>query len=432
MKRPVSILFAAVLLAQLTFSAFAAQPDRYIVRLVPAAMLQGTGDDLRPLCAAADLYLAEDAQTLGALDEAGLLLAAEPDQPVMLDDLPEESTGESWHLAALHMDYAVEHEITGAGVRVGLVDSGVMADHPYFADKDLLEGANYCSGGDPDDISDSYGHGTFAAGLILDVAPEAELVPLKCFEGKVGTLADVIAAVSGGVDDFGCDVINLSLGLTMQSDLLSAAVGYAYEHGVTLMAAVGNNSKHSTSGPDRLYYPAAYDEVIGVGSVDEALGVSTFSSRNESVLIAAPGTSITAPALTGGVRTDSGTSFSSPLAAGAAALVLSQTDMTPEALAGLLAATSLDLGEPGYDTTYGYGLLDVSLLTAAAAGDGDTLRALLTDRHGAGIGFFEAYYNEEGAMLPSDEGAGARKLFTFTESYQPVCLPIPLPIAPTD
>jgi len=140
----------------------------------------------------------------------------------------------------------------------------------------------------------------------------------------------------------------------------------------------------------------------------------------------------TAPALTGGVRTDSGTSFSSPLAAGAAALVLSQTDMTPEALAGLLAATSLDLGEPGYDTTYGYGLLDVSLLTAAAAGDGDALRALLTDRHGAGIGFFEAYYNEEGAMLPSDEGAGARKLFTFTESYQPVCLPIPLPIAPTD
>lgn len=432
MKRPVSILFAAVLLAQLTFSAFAAQPDRYIVRLVPAVMLQGTGEDLRPLCAAADLYLAEDAQTLEALDEAGLLLAAEPDQPVMLDDLPEESAGESWHLAALHMDYAVEHGITGAGVRVGLVDSGVMADHPYFADKNLLDGANYCSGGDPDDISDSYGHGTFAAGLILDVAPEAELVPLKCFEGKVGTLADVIAAVSGGVDDFGCDVINLSLGLTMQSDLLSAAVGYAYEHGVTLMAAVGNNSKHSTSGPDRLYYPAAYDEVIGVGSVDEALGVSTFSSRNESVLIAAPGTSITAPALTGGVRTDSGTSFSSPLAAGAAALVLSQTDMAPEALADLLAATSLDLGEPGYDTTYGYGLLDVSLLTAAAAGDRDALRALLTDRHGAGIGFFEAYYNEEGAMLPSDEGAGARKLFTFTESYQPVCLPIPLPIAPTD
>ena len=242
----------------------------------------------------------------------------------------------------------------------------------------------------------------------------------------------IAVAVSGGVDDFDCDVINLSLGLTMQSDLLSAAVGYAYEHGVTLMAAVGNNSKHSTSGPDRLYYPAAYDEVIGVGSVDEALGVSTFSSRNESVLIAAPGTNITAPALTGGVRTDSGTSFSSPLAAGAAALVLSQTDMTPDALADLLAATSLDLGEPGYDTTYGYGLLDVSLLTAAAAGDRDALRALLTDRHGAGIGFFEAYYNEEGAMLPSDEGAGARKLFTFTESYQPVCLPIPLPIAPTD
>ena len=388
-------LLAALFCLLFTTPARAVEGSGYIFRLTESVELLSGNESLPEgvdaVYAPEGLFRTDDEALLRELEEAGLLEYAEPDWVVTLLDVPDDpgyTSGKQWELPALHMEYAWEHGITGAGedgtpVRIGVVDSGVFAAHEDLTGANILGGTNYCvseDSGERSNLSDSVGHGTFITGIlaaatgngtgVAGLAPQAEIVQLKCFTAKNGRLSDVLAAIYGGVDGYGCRVLSMSFGIK-QSGLeqnlpenpraLEEAVAYAEAKGVILVAAVGNVSGGST-GNDPVLYPAGYDTVVGVGSVDREKEHSPFSYQNKSVFITAPGQGLygLGTASETAYITGQGTSYAAPMAAAAAALALSvKPDMTPEEFRCLLRGTSEDLGEPGWDTAYGYGFLDI-------------------------------------------------------------------------
>src|SRR5690606_32173213 len=154
-------------------------------------------------------------------------------------------------------------------VRVAVIDSGICANHPDLAGR-VLAGHDFV---DEDAVpEDTFGHGCAVSGVIAanidngegvaGVAPNAQIMPLRVLDGQgVGTYSDVAAAIVYAADG-GADVINLSLGGPNASNLLADAVRYAAQRDVLVIAAAGN------TGREGVLYPAAYEGVIAVGSID--------------------------------------------------------------------------------------------------------------------------------------------------------------------
>ena len=341
----------AVLLALAPNGAVSASQTDYIVKY-RASCAWMTPED-----APFDVVGEEEMLRLRAL---GMLEWYEPDgEAVLMDDWFDAE--EQWNLGMIGAQTAFELGCLGRGVRVGILDSGVNP-HPDLGDR-LLEGHNYMEdAADPDDTADAYGHGTRVAGLVaaagetgfVGAAPAAEIVPLKVTDGKSVKISAVCRAIYGGVDDYGCRVLNLSLGVMTDYESLKEAVNYAEDHGVVVVSAAGNG------GSTALYYPAAYDCVIGVGAVDRNGVLYERSNRNESVWITAPGVGVRATGSQGGYTSSTGTSFAVPqVSAAAAVLMAADPALLPAELRTLLAQTASDLGPEGYDTAFGYGNLDL-------------------------------------------------------------------------
>lgn len=307
-----------------------------------------------------------DFAVVGASELAALLVADESllyeenREVRLLGDYSDTYYALKWDLNLIGAEIAWDAGYMGNGVKIAVIDTGVQTSHPDLREN-LLPGACYVD--TTGDITDTNGHGTFVAGMIaaglngigsVGAAPQAKIVPLKCFNEKTGKLSDLIAALRDAVDAFDCKIINLSLGLPEGSELLRQAVNYAIDAGCIVVAAVGND------GTNTLYYPAAYDGVIGVGSVNSAKVVSSFSQQNKSVMLVAPGENVVSTYCNGGYASWSGTSFAAPLVSAAAAVLLG-IDNTLEsfAMAELLTKYAEDLGDIGYDTAYGYGLLNL-------------------------------------------------------------------------
>lgn len=194
-------------------------------------------------------------------------------------------------------------------VIIGIIDTGIStraisADH-------ILEGKNYLN--PEDSTEDTYGHGTAVASVILKHFPEGQLVPLISNvydKGKINQVDnDVLAQmIKDAVDVYHCQIINLSLGLILDKPEVRAAVEYAEEKGILLVASVGND--YDTDGEFR-YFPAAYETVLAVGSVNqEGSAISEFSQRGDWVNVYAPGEEIEIATLSGASRESQGTSFS--------------------------------------------------------------------------------------------------------------------------
>ena len=379
----------------------AADYDGYILRLrSDTALLSdegGTPEGMEEIYAPENLYKTDDEALVRELEDAGLLLYAEPDYLVTLDEMPDDpycADGTQWSMSVLDMDEVWAEKVTGAGVRIGVIDSGIYAEHEEFAGTAVLEGFNYCAERESEaqyDVSDDVGHGTFVSGLIAaatnngagiaGIAPGAELVPLKCFTKTTGPVSAVVAGIYGAVDDYECQILNMSWGMSTDSQTLREAIQYAAGEGVIMVAAVGNLSSAST-GSDPLRYPAAYDEVIGVGAVDAGKAIASFSHQNESVFVTAPGKSVIGLSTSGPsvYRTASGTSYAVPAVTAASALALSlRPDMTQAELSELIQETAEDLGEAGYDTVYGYGLLRIGALLKLLRERAEELTYRITD-----------------------------------------------------
>jgi subtilisin family serine protease len=180
----------------------------------------------------------------------------------------------------------------------------------------------------------AFGHGTMTTGLVHLVAPRARILPLKAFTSAgTGYLSNIVAALYYAVQNQ-ANVVNMSFDVSTPSAALSQAVSYANQNGVVLVAAAGNEN---TSAP---VYPAALNgNVMGIASTTNWDARSSFSNYgNSDVWIAAPGEYIISTFPGGTYASASGTSFSSPLVAGTAALLLSaQASLNQAAAASALS-----------------------------------------------------------------------------------------------
>src|SRR5271163_4854086 len=163
-----------------------------------------------------------------------------------------------------------------------------------------------------------FGHGTMTTGLVHLAAPTAKILPLKAFSANgTGYVSNIIAALYYAVQN-NANIVNMSFDTPTTSPAFSAAISYANQQGLILVAAAGNGS---TSSP---VYPAALNtSVMGIASTTDYDTRSTFSNFGDTdVWIAAPGEYVISTYPGGTYASASGTSFSSPLVAGSANLLL--------------------------------------------------------------------------------------------------------------
>lgn len=246
-------------------------------------------------------------------------------------------------------------------VTLGLIDTKVDLSHPALRDQDVRvlksrEGP-----------SSSAAHGTSVAALLVGkasngtagVVPGATLLATDAFASDAnGDFTDAFA-LSAALDtlvEAGAQVINLSLA-GPSNEVLRDAVERAVAKGVIVVASVGN-----TSGADRAY-PAAYPNVISVTAVDTHNDVYRYANRGPFVDFAAPGVALSIPG--GDLVPVSGTSFATPFVTAAAAVLRSTNRYEDTSLDELLKEAAIDLGEPGRDEVFGWGMIDLASVCAA-------------------------------------------------------------------
>jgi hypothetical protein len=155
--------------------------------------------------------------------------------------------------------------------------------------------------------------------------------------------------------DAGAKIINVSLGGYSTGSVLDAAINYATQNGVLIVAAAGNDQAAQLS------WPAADPRVMSVGAIDKVEQQVSFSNSGPQLQLTAPGYGVQTAWLNGQRVYIDGTSASAPIVAGAVAAVMSQNPgLTPQQAADLLARTANDGGQPGSDPAFGRGILNLA------------------------------------------------------------------------
>jgi subtilisin family serine protease len=193
-----------------------------------------------------------------------------------------------------------------------------------------------------------FGHGTMVAGEVHLVAPGAQIMPLKAFQSDgTANLSDILRAIYYAADH-GAHVINMSFNLLNPSSELQNAIGYAENRGAIPVASTGN------TGTAYVAQPAALPKVIGVASTSNADLRSTFSSYGTGTFVAAPGEQVITLYPGNNYAVASGTSFSSPMVAGTAALTVQVNPLSEYSNASKAISQAQKLTKD-----LGYGRLDV-------------------------------------------------------------------------
>jgi subtilisin family serine protease len=216
-----------------------------------------------------------------------------------------------------------------------------------------------------------FGHGTMTAGIVHLVAPTAKIMPLKAFRANGSSnLSDIIRAIYYAADH-GANVISMSFSMSQSSPGLQAAIQYALSKNVATVASSGND------GLKTLVYPASYGGVQGVGSSTNTDLRSTFSNYGSGVVtFAAPGEGVITTYPGGNYAAGWGTSFSTPMFAGAAALVLqARPTSKPGDITNALSKTK-------QISDMGYGRIDLyqSLMNVISSGTTTTSTSGTTGR----------------------------------------------------
>ncbi|MFT4416965.1 S8 family serine peptidase [Fredinandcohnia humi] len=247
-------------------------------------------------------------------------------------------------------------------VKVAVLDQGVNLLHPDLNDNII----DYYNVTNPGYKPRYEKHGTHVAGIIgaennsiggVGVNPYAQLLAVDVFNGGAAPDYQVAEGVQYAVEK-GAKVINLSLGSPYESPILKEAIQNALAANVIIVAAAGNEAIDTYS------YPASFEGVISVGASDSENALASFSNFGPSVDLVAPGVDVysTSHDYKGSKPTYevmSGTSMASPVVAGVASLLLSKNpNLTPYEVEYIVLHTAKDLGEKGYDTKYGYGLVN--------------------------------------------------------------------------
>jgi subtilase-type serine protease len=291
---------------------------------------------------------------------------------------------ENWGLGAINAAGAYENGNSGSGVTIGIVDTGIAVTHSEFKDKYSF-GYDYVD--DTSVASDPHGHGTHVAGIAAaardgigmhGVAYNASLANGRGLnaagDGTFASLGNSINYLAQG----GARVVNNSWGSSSAITTTSKSywtvlyssyvnkISAALENDSLLVFAAGNDARSEVSSTSGLPYlfPEWEAKWITVASSNNSNGLSWFSNQcgvASSFCVTAPGSSIKSARISGGYITESGTSMAAPMVSGVAALVMEAFPyLTAEQVKNILLTTATDLGDPGVDTVYGWGLIDAT------------------------------------------------------------------------
>lgn len=321
---------------------------------------------------------------------------ARPDYRTRLADVPNDPYFQDYQYAlrnrggVLNIGPGIQFQLTaGADIKavdawtvakgdaqtiIAIVDTGVDMTHPDLVDKIVSAGHDFAN--DDDDATDDVWHGTHVAGTAAaetnnsvgtaGVAWNCRILPVKVTDANGdGYYSWIIDGITWAADH-GADVINISLGGSVDDPLLKQACQDAHDKGIIIVAAAGND------GTLGVMYPAAYDDcVLAVAASDYNDKIASFSSYGPEVDVAAPGVWIFGPAPQWFVGPGnvpyifaSGTSMAAPHVAGLAALLKSaKPDLSADDLMKIIRYTADDINKadyPGRDDHAGYGRINMT------------------------------------------------------------------------
>jgi len=328
------------------------------------AMLRAAGATL--VVSSLRIWRVADGSVVRTLRAEGALSFAEPERTYTVAAVPTDPlAGSEYWRASVRADTL---EPPGPGMPVTLVDSGVSFGHPEFAGRPNLIALDTQ---EPQPIGGV--HGTAVASVIgapengvgvVGIYPQAVIRSWDASLGDGTRLpsSDIARGIVAAAEA-GRSVINLSLGGNDPDSAIDAAVRQAVRTGSLVVAASGNSGEEGNT----ISYPGANAHVLTIGATDENDQPASFTTRSPYVDLAAPGVNITvASALDNSWQAEDGTSFSSPIVAGAAAWLWTvRPTLDASQVAEILRRSARDVATPGYDDATGWGILDMTAALAA-------------------------------------------------------------------
>ncbi|MBA1154546.1 S8 family serine peptidase [Microvirga mediterraneensis] len=282
------------------------------------------------------------------------------------DEGPTDCTGPSCEAISLVGWSVSTSEQCSPTPTIGMIDTGINRDHEALKGQSIEILSDLDLRGSPSQRD----HGTAIAGLLVGkhgsntpgLLPDAHLLTVDAFyrDGGTADRTDVVTLVRAleALAKRNVRIVNMSLS-GPSNEVLKRAIASAQAKGMIILAAAGNNGAGAEPS-----YPAAYPGVIAVTAIDKKLAIYSRATQGEYIDIAAPGVDIWV-ASSDGSTVKSGTSYAVPFVTAAAAILSASSDpLSATDLRATLESRTLDLGAPGRDKTYGYGLLQAANLCA--------------------------------------------------------------------
>lgn len=374
MKKWIAFLLSAVLIMSIAIpAAFAAdaelqsEPERFIVFYEASSkldMIEESGGEIVQTFEMIHAVSVNAEETkLGELKGLGAIKSYHKENHFQTS-----AQTTPWAHTNINLKAKVPSTLSGKGVKIAIIDTGVDAMHEDLTVKDGTCTLDDSVSFDACDHSyiDENGHGTHVAGIIaaknnsvgiVGVAPGAEIYAVKALDGEGnGTTSTIMAGLDWAIRK-GVNIINMSLTTEYPDMGIKAMVDKANQNGIIVIAAAGNDGSFSGS-DETVMYPAKFESVMAVASVNSSNRRVSSSSTGNEVEIAAPGEMIYSTLPSGQYGNMSGTSMAAPFVAGMAALYKEKyPSYTNNQIRSLLQKNARDLGATGRDRLYGYGLV---------------------------------------------------------------------------
>ncbi len=335
------------------------------------------------LCETVDLLVPDDSvdtdELVEEIEGKPGVAAACRNEMVELYELPNDpyiADGRAWQFQMIGAEDTWNKARGSHTVKVAVIDSGLNVNHPDLAGRCEI-GYDYVERTSRS-MKDLVGHGTEVSGLIaatannnIGISGIAGEAPVKVVAYRVGGAyagdkllngAYIIAAMEEIAARPDIQIVNMSFGSEVLDSVKEEAIRKLKASGKLLVASSGND------GDTRYNYPASCEGVISVSALNAECRASDFSNRNSQVDLCAPGDGVCTTDAGGDYSYVSGTSYASPIVAGAAAVLKCVNGgMTAEQIEEALKSTAKDLGPVGRDDVYGYGMIQLQNAAAEAA-----------------------------------------------------------------